>query len=298
MVQNEATFRANGSKIKFEGYQKVYTEANNKDNILPELVNGETVKSKDLEPSQHFTQPPARYTEASLIKKLEEDGVGRPSTYSPTIETLIKRYYVKLEAKRFEPTELGEIVDKMITEFFPEIVDTSFTADLEKELDEIETDQKEWVEVIDAFFKPFQKELEKAEVEMEKIEIKDEPAGFKCPVDGGEMVIKMGRFGKFYACANFPDCRHTEAIVKEIGVTCPKCHEGQVVERKSKKNRIFYGCSRYPDCDFTDWNKPIARACPKCDHYLVEKKIRGGKQIVCPNGDYEEDVQKGEAVEA
>ena len=298
LVQNQATFRANGSKIKFEGYQKVYTEANNKDNILPELVNGETVKSKDLEPSQHFTQPPARYTEASLIKKLEEDGVGRPSTYSPTIETLIKRYYVKLEAKRFEPTELGEIVDKMIAEFFPEIVDTSFTADLEKELDEIETDQKEWVEVIDAFFKPFHKELEKAEVEMEKIEIKDEPAGFKCPVDGGEMVIKMGRFGKFYACANFPDCRHTEAIVKEIGVTCPKCHEGQVVERKSKKNRIFYGCSRYPDCDFTDWNKPVARACPKCDHYLVEKKIRGGKQIVCPNGDYEEDVQKGEAVEA
>lgn len=298
LIQNQATFRANGSKIKFEGYQKVYTEANNKDNILPELVNGETVKSKDLEPNQHFTQPPARYTEASLIKKLEEDGVGRPSTYSPTIETLIKRYYVKLEAKRFEPTELGEIVDGLIAEYFSEIVDTSFTAELEQELDEIETDKKEWVEVIDKFFKPFSKELEKAEVEMEKVEIKDEPAGFKCPVDGGDMVIKMGRYGKFYACANFPDCRHTEAIVKEIGVTCPKCNEGQVVERKSKKNRIFYGCSRYPECDFTDWNKPIARNCPKCEHYLVEKKIRGGKQIICPNGDYEEDVQKGEAVEA
>ncbi|MCZ0716797.1 type I DNA topoisomerase [Aerococcus kribbianus] len=292
LVQNQATFRANGSKIKFPGYQKVYTEANNKDNFLPDLVEGEMVKSKEIEPNQHFTQPPARYTEASLIKTLEEKGVGRPSTYSPTIETLIKRYYVKLEAKRFEPTELGEIVNDLISDFFPEIVDTQFTADLEAELDAIETDKKEWVEVIDSFYKPFSKELDNAEEKMEKIVIKDEPAGFKCPDCGHDMVIKLGRYGKFYACSNFPDCRHTEAIVKEIGVECPTCHKGQVVERKSKKNRIFYGCSRYPDCDFVDWNKPVGRQCPKCDHYLVEKKKRGSKQVICSNCDYKEDETK------
>lgn len=292
LVQNQATFRANGSKVKFPGYQKVYTEANNKDNFLPDLVEGEMVKSKEIEPNQHFTQPPARYTEASLIKTLEEKGVGRPSTYSPTIETLIKRYYVKLEAKRFEPTELGEIVNDLISDFFPEIVDTQFTADLEAELDAIETDKKEWVDVIDSFYKPFSKELDNAEEKMEKIVIKDEPAGFKCPDCGHDMVIKLGRYGKFYACSNFPDCRHTEAIVKEIGVECPTCHKGQVVERKSKKNRIFYGCSRYPDCDFVDWNKPVGRQCPKCDHYLVEKKKRGSKQVICSNCDYKEDETK------
>lgn len=292
LVQNEATFRANGSKIKFPGYQKVYKEANNKDNILPALKNGEMVKSKDIEPSQHFTQPPARYTEASLIKTLEEQGVGRPSTYSPTIETLIKRYYVKLEAKRFEPTELGEIVNDLITDFFPDIVDTQFTADLESELDEIETDKKAWVDVIDSFYQPFSKELDTAWDKMNKVVIKDEPAGFKCPECDHDMVIKLGRYGKFYACSNFPDCRHTEAIVKEIGVKCPTCGKGEVVERKSKKNRLFFGCSRYPDCDFVDWNKPVGRECPKCQHYLVEKKKRGSKQVICSNCDYKENEVK------
>lgn len=292
LVQNEATFRANGSKIKFPGYQKVYKEANNKDNILPALKNGEMVKSKDIEPSQHFTQPPARYTEASLIKTLEEQGVGRPSTYSPTIETLIKRYYVKLEAKRFEPTELGEIVNDLITDFFPDIVDTQFTADLESELDEIETDKKAWVDVIDSFYQPFSKELDTAWDKMDKVVIKDEPAGFKCPECDHDMVIKLGRYGKFYACSNFPDCRHTEAIVKEIGVKCPTCGKGEVVERKSKKNRLFFGCSRYPDCDFVDWNKPVGRECPKCQHYLVEKKKRGSKQVICSNCDYKENEVK------
>lgn len=292
LVQNEATFRANGSKIKFPGYQKVYKEANNKDNILPALRNGEMVKSKDIEPSQHFTQPPARYTEASLIKTLEEQGVGRPSTYSPTIETLIKRYYVKLEAKRFEPTELGEIVNDLITDFFPDIVDTQFTADLESELDEIETDKKAWVDVIDSFYQPFSKELDTAWDKMDKVVIKDEPAGFKCPECDHDMVIKLGRYGKFYACSNFPDCRHTEAIVKEIGVKCPTCGKGEVVERKSKKNRLFFGCSRYPDCDFVDWNKPVGRECPKCQHYLVEKKKRGSKQVICSNCDYKENEVK------
>lgn len=294
LIQNDATFRANGSKIKFEGFLKVYPDKKEKDNLLPELQNGDMVNSVNIAENQHFTQPPARYTEASLIKTLEEKGVGRPSTYSPTIETLTRRYYVKLEAKRFEPTELGEIVNGLISEYFPEIVDTAFTAGLEEELDAIESDQKEWVEVIDTFYKPFSKQLENAEEKMEKIVIKDEPAGFDCELCGHPMVIKLGRYGKFYACSNFPECRNTKAIVKEIGVTCPTCSEGQVVERKSKKNRIFYGCSRYPECEFIDWDKPVGRACPKCDHYLVEKKTRGKKQVKCSHCDYEEEVQQGD----
>ncbi|MBU5610321.1 MULTISPECIES: type I DNA topoisomerase [Aerococcus] len=294
LVQNDVSFRANGSKIKFTGYLRVYPDNNEKDNLLPELENGEKVKSKELTPNQHFTQPPARYTEASLIKTLEELGVGRPSTYSPTLETLIKRYYVKLEARRFEPTELGEIVNSLISEFFPDIVDPQFTANLEDELDHVEDGNKNWIDVVDAFYQPFSKDIEKADQEMEKIEIKDEPAGFDCDVCGHPMVIKLGRYGKFYACSNFPDCRNTKAIVKEIGVNCPTCKEGQVVERKSKKKRVFYGCSRYPDCDFVSWDKPVGRSCPKCDHYLVEKKKRGSKQVICSNCDYKEDVQKGD----
>ncbi|NOP02548.1 DNA topoisomerase I, partial [Klebsiella pneumoniae] len=182
---------------------------------------GDVVKQVNSKPEQHFTQPPARYSEATLIKTLEENGVGRPSTYAPTIETIQKRYYVRLAAKRFEPTELGEIVNKLIVEYFPDIVNVTFTAEMEGKLDDVEVGKEQWRRVIDAFYKPFSKEVAKAEEEMEKIQIKDEPAGFDCEVCGSPMVIKLGRFGKFYACSNFPDCRHTEAIVKEIGVECP-----------------------------------------------------------------------------
>lgn len=297
LQQNGVTFIANGSKVKFKGFMQVYVEGRDdgkedKENILPELVEGDVVKSVDIEPKQHFTQPPARFSEATLIRTLEENGVGRPSTYAPTLETIQRRYYVKLTNKRFEPTELGEIVNSLVSEFFPQIVDTHFTATMETDLDKVGEGQEKWVEVVDRFYKPFEKELTNAEEKIEKIQIKDEPAGFDCELCGHPMVIKLGRYGKFYACSNFPDCRNTKAIVKEIGVTCPVCHEGQVIERKSKKNRIFYGCSRYPECDFTSWDKPVGRLCPKCGQYLVEKKVKGGKQVVCINGDYEENVQK------
>lgn len=297
LEQNGVIFIANGSKIKFPGFMKVYVEGRDdgkedKENILPELVVGEQVTSVDIEPKQHFTQPPARFSEATLIRTLEENGVGRPSTYAPTLETIQRRYYVKLTNKRFEPTELGEIVNSLIVEFFPNIVDVHFTAGMETDLDKVEEGQEKWVKVVDRFYKPFEKELVNAEEKIEKIQIKDEPAGFDCDVCGHPMVIKLGRYGKFYACSNFPDCRNTKPIVKEIGVICPVCHEGQVIERKSKKNRLFYGCSRYPDCDFTSWDKPVGRDCPKCGQYLVEKKVKGGKQVVCINGDYEEAVQK------
>lgn len=283
LQQNGVTFIANGSKVKFKGFMQVYVEGRDdgkedKENILPELVEGDVVKSVDIEPKQHFTQPPARFSEATLIRTLEENGVGRPSTYAPTLETIQRRYYVKLTNKRFEPTELGEIVNSLVSEFFPQIVDTHFTATMETDLDKVGEGQEKWVEVVDRFYKPFEKELTNAEEKIEKIQIKDEPAGFDCELCGHPMVIKLGRYGKFYACSNFPDCRNTKAIVKEIGVTCPVCHEGQVIERKSKKNRIFYGCSRYPECDFTSWDKPVGRPCPKCGQYLVEKKLKAANK--------------------
>ena len=292
LSQNGVMFTANGSQVKFDGYMAVYNDAD-KNKMLPEMAEGDVVKKDNIKPEQHFTQPPARFSEATLIKTLEEIGVGRPSTYAPTLETIQRRYYVKLSAKRFEPTELGEIVNNMVVEFFPNIVNTEFTVDMEQSLDDVEHGMRKWVEVVDEFYKHFAVELEKAETEIEKIQIKDEPAGFDCDVCGHPMVIKLGKYGKFYACSNFPDCRNTMAIVKEIGVVCPTCHEGQVIERKSKRNRIFYGCARYPDCEFTSWDKPIGRDCPKCGQFLVEKKVRGGgKQVVCSNGDYEEEKIK------
>ena len=283
LEQNGVRFTANGSQVKFDGYLAVYNDSD-KNKMLPDMAEGDSVKKVSTNPEQHFTQPPARYSEATLIKTLEENGVGRPSTYAPTLDVIQRRYYVRLAAKRFEPTELGEIVNGLIVEFFPDIVDVKFTADMESKLDEVEEGKQQWQTVIDAFYKPFEKELAKAETEIEKIQIKDEPAGFDCELCGHPMVIKLGRYGKFYACSNFPECHNTKAITKEIGVTCPLCGEGQVIERKTKRNRIFYGCDRYPDCEFTSWDKPVGRTCPKSGDYLVEKKIRGGgKQVVCSN---------------
>lgn len=292
--QNGVIFTANGSQVKFDGYLAVYNDSD-KNKMLPDMAQGDTVKKVSTNPEQHFTQPPARYSEATLIKTLEENGVGRPSTYAPTLETIQRRYYVRLVSKRFEPTELGEIVNNLIVEFFPDIVDVAFTAEMEDKLDAVEVGKEQWQKVIDAFYKPFEKELEKAEAGIEKIQIKDEPAGFDCDLCGHPMVIKLGRYGKFYACSNFPECRNTKAITKEIGVTCPTCGKGQVIERKTKRNRIFYGCDRYPDCEFTSWDLPVGRNCPKCDHYLVEKKVRGGgKQVICSNSDcdYQEEKVK------
>ncbi|MCI6904108.1 type I DNA topoisomerase [Streptococcus alactolyticus] len=294
LEQNGVRFTANGSQVKFDGYLAVYNDSD-KNKMLPDMAEGDSVKKVSTNPEQHFTQPPARYSEATLIKTLEENGVGRPSTYAPTLDVIQRRYYVRLAAKRFEPTELGEIVNGLIVEFFPDIVDVKFTADMESKLDEVEEGKQQWQTVIDAFYKPFEKELAKAETEIEKIQIKDEPAGFDCELCGHPMVIKLGRYGKFYACSNFPECHNTKAITKEIGVTCPLCGEGQVIERKTKRNRIFYGCDRYPDCEFTSWDKPVGRTCPKSGDYLVEKKIRGGgKQVVCSNEecDYTEEVIK------
>ena len=257
--QNGVMFRANGSKTKFAGFTKAYPAAKEKDNKLPELAVGDLVQMAKTSPEQHFTQPPARYTEAALVKALEENGVGRPSTYAATIETIQKRGYVRIDVKKFVPTELGELVQNTVQEFFPDVTNIKFTAQVENDLDNVENGKENWVKVIDDFFKPFSQELEKAEVEMEKIVLKDRLAGFNCDVCGAPMLEKMGRYGKFYACSRFPDCRNTQTIVEEIGLGCPKCGIGQIVERKTKRGRTFYGCSRYPDCDFVSWDKPTEK---------------------------------------
>lgn len=296
LKNGDVLFRATGSKIKFSGFMKVYVEGTDdqteeKENMLPGLAEGDEVLKIDIDPKQHFTQPPPRYTEARLVKTLEELGIGRPSTYAPTLDTIQKRGYVSLENKRFVPTELGEIVLDLILEFFPDILDVEFTAKMEKDLDDIELGKVKWVKIIDEFYRDFATHLEKAEQEMEKVEIKDEPAGVDCDVCGSPMVYKMGRFGKFMACSDFPDCRNTKPIVKEIGVKCPKCKEGNIIERKSKKRRLFFGCDRFPECDFISWDKPVPRSCPKCDSLLVEKKLKKGFQVQCIECDYKEEQQ-------
>ncbi|TKC18648.1 type I DNA topoisomerase [Robertmurraya kyonggiensis] len=296
-LQNgEVVFRATGSKVKFPGFMKVYVEGTDdqteeKNNMLPDLKEGDEVFKKDIEPKQHFTQPPPRYTEARLVRTLEELGIGRPSTFAPTLDTIQKRGYVALDNKRFVPTELGEIVLELVMEFFPEIIDVEFTAKMEQDLDNVEDGKTKWVNIIDDFYKDFEKRLKKAEQEMAEVEIKDEPAGEDCEQCGHPMVFKMGRYGKFMACSNFPDCRNTKPIVKDIGVKCPKCEKGNIIERKSKKRRIFYGCDQFPECDFISWDKPLPRSCPKCESLLVEKKLKKGIQVQCVNCDYKEEPQ-------
>ncbi|MFD2208814.1 type I DNA topoisomerase [Virgibacillus halophilus] len=296
LMHDEVEFRTTGSKVKFKGFMRVYVEGNddNKkdtDKILPDLQEGMEIKAEEITPNQHFTQPPPRYTEARLVRTMEEKGIGRPSTYAPTLDTIQRRGYTSIDNKRFVPTELGTIVIELLEEFFPEIIDVDFTVKMESDLDAIEDGQRDWINIIDDFYGDFHKRLEVAEEEMDKIEIKDEPAGITCEKCGHEMVYKMGRYGKFLACSNFPECRNTKPILKEIGVKCPKCHEGNIVERKSKKRRTFYGCDRFPECDFVSWDKPISRPCPKCGSLLVEKKSKKGTQIQCVECDYKENAQ-------
>lgn len=295
LQQGDVVFRANGSQVKFPGFMKVYIEGSDdqkeeKSTYLPDMAEGDVVKATEIEPKQHFTQPPPRFSEARLVKTMEELGIGRPSTYAPTLDTIQRRGYVTLDAKRFIPTELGEIVHQLVLEFFPDILNIEFTAQMERDLDEVEEGNRKWVDVIDAFYQDFEKHVQHADAEMEKVVIKDEPAGEDCEKCGSPMVYKLGRYGKFMACSNFPECRNTKAIVKLIGVKCPDCETGEIVERKSKTRRIFYGCNQYPECEFVSWDKPIARPCPKCESLLVEKKLKKGIQIKCTNDecDYEE----------
>lgn len=297
----ETIFRAAGSKVRFPGFMKVYVEGNDdgkteEDKLLPQLKPGDKLKKESVEPKQHFTQPPPRYTEARLVKTLEELGIGRPSTYAPTLETIQKRGYVAIEEKKFFPTELGELVIEQMEEFFPEILNVEFTANMEGELDHVEEGEGDWVKVLSDFYESFEKRLEVAEEEMKEIEIKDEESDVICDKCGSPMVYKLGRFGKFLACSAFPDCRNTKPIVKDIGINCPTCGEGHVVERRSKKGRIFYGCDRYPECDFVSWDKPSIKPCPSCASLMVEKRTKQGTKLnctVCDHSEMLEDSDEG-----
>jgi len=297
IAAGEASFRANGSKLKFPGFMKVYVEGNDdgttdEEKLLPPLAKGDQIQMQSVTPKQHFTQPPPRYSEARLVRAMEELGIGRPSTYAPTLETIQKRGYVAIDEKKFIPTELGELVIQLMVEFFPEILDVEFTAHMEDELDNVEEGKEDWVRVLDTFYKTFGERLAFAEEEMKEVEIQDEVSDEICEKCGKPLVYKMGRFGKFLACSGFPDCRNAKPIVKDTGVTCPKCKEGAVVERRSKKGRIFYGCDRYPECDFISWDKPVAKPCPDCGAYMVEKRSKNGTHLHCSECSYKEEVQE------
>lgn len=282
------TMRYYGEHMTFPGYRAVYIESTDDEqetpeSVLPVLKDGDAVAFTAVEASQHFTQPPARYTEASLVKTLEEKGIGRPSTYAPTITTIIARGYVSREKKRLYPTELGRMINSMMIEYFAPIVDTEFTASLEDKLDTVEEGNAEWRQLLRDFYPPFEKMLDVAEKQIEKVEVKDEVSDVQCDKCGAMMVYKMGRFGRFLACPNFPACRNAKPILHYIEAPCPKCG-ARLMEKTSKKNRKFYGCEKYPDCDFVSWEKPITDLCPQCGSYMVEKRGRRGELIhLCAN---------------
>lgn len=283
-------FRASGSTIEFPGFLRLYLDRGSKtgaditESIVPEVRQGEPLTVKSLNPKQHFTQPPPRFTEGSLVKALEELGIGRPSTYAPIIETIVSRGYVVRESSHFYPTELGTVVSDLLEEYFTDILDVEFTANLENKLDLIETGEMKWKNVVGDFYKPFSQVLEKAEEEIGQIEVEDEVTDKICEKCGRNMVIKYGRYGKFLACPGFPDCRNAKPFLEEIGVSCPVCG-GEVVQRRSKKGRKFFGCSNFPECDYISWNKPSELSCPDCGSRLVEKLGKKNKEtkLVCPN---------------
>ena len=279
---NNYTFRANGQALKFDGFLKVYpTKFEEKD--LPDLEKNDKLDFIKLDSEQHFTEPPARYTEASLIKTLEKFGIGRPSTYAPTLATIQDRNYVeKNEQKRFRPTEMGTIVNDVLVKNFPEVVDIDFTAKMEKELDEIADGKDTWQKTCKDFYTPFAKNLENKYKEVKKADLTEKTDKI-CPKCGSPIIERMGRFGRFYACSKFPECKYTESIKNatiNLGIKCPKCNHGEIIERMTKKGKIFFGCSNYPKCDFAAWDKPINEFCPKCDSILLQKTK---KIIKCSN---------------
>ena len=291
-ADHEYLFRAAGSSVKFPGFLVVYEEAKDEDakpaegedqenvRIPPDLSEGQKQNLQRLIPEQHFTQPPPRFSEASLVQALESHGIGRPSTYAPTLSTIQARGYVVRVDKRLEPTETGMLVNDLMLQYFPDIVDLNFTATMETDLDKIAVGEADWVEIMDAFYKPFSVKVQKAQAEMPVTKTGPEPIGRACPDCGKDLVIRYGRYGKFISCSGFPDCRHTEPWLEKIGVECPKDH-GDIAERKTRKGRIFYGCANYPECDFTSWKRPIATPCPSCNGMLVIANKREAQCINC-----------------
>lgn len=283
-------FRATGSVLRFPGFLKVYLddrdEDNEEENRLPDLEREEVLKVLRRQPKQHFTQPPPRFTEATLVRTLEELGIGRPSTYAPVVDTIQRRGYVVRRGKNLHPTELGMVVIDLLKEFFPDVINVEFTAEMEQKLDLVEEGAVDWVAVLEEFYEPFRKEVQRAEEEISRLKLEEEVTDEICEQCGRNMVIKMGRYGKFLACPGFPDCRNARPILEETGHECPKCG-GRIVIRRTRKGRVFFGCDGYPKCDFVSWDPPIDGKCPRCGTFLVEKTAKKSKTVYCPNPDCE-----------
>ena len=280
----QCIFRATGSKLTFDGFLKVYSMSDiDEDKMLPDLKEGQKLKAEKISGEQSFTQPPARFTEASLVKTLEELNIGRPSTYAPIVATLTDRRYIKKEGKSLKPTDLGFTVTNLLSEYFKEIVDVGFTAEMEDKLDEVGVSISDWKQILRDFYGDFEKELKEADENIEKMD-DEEITDIKCELCGKYMVKKHGRYGEFLACSGYPECKNTKPVVKEIGVDCPKCGK-PIVEKRSRRGRIFYGCSGYPECDNSYWNKPVNKKCPKCGALLTEKKTKSFEGLVCSNSE-------------
>ena len=283
ITAGDCLFKASGYTVAFKGFMSVYDdikEEKTKASELPEMNEGDKLKVNSVAGNQHFTQPPARYNEASLIKTLEELGIGRPSTYAPTISTITARMYVEKDGKQLKPTALGEVVTEVMKEHFKNIVDYKFTAEMETDLDEIGRGEKDWVKALDEFYKPFEKELEEAEERMEgkRVKVPYEETGIVCEQCGKPMVIKIGRYGKFLACTGFPECKNTRKIVQETNGVCPLCSK-RIILKKSKRGRSFYGCEGYPDCNFMTWDIPTEEKCPQCGCTLFQHGGKNGKLL-------------------
>ncbi|CAG9363669.1 type I DNA topoisomerase [Clostridium perfringens] len=291
------TLRASGSTIKFDGFMKVYEYISGEEEesvLLPELEENEVLKEESIEGKQHFTQPPARYSEAAFVKLLEEKGIGRPSTYVPTISTLISRKYVDREKKILIPTELGFIVNDILSNYFKQIVDTDFTAEMEVKLDNVEAGKESWTHIVDEFFTPLKEDIEKAEKEISKVIIEDKVSDVPCDKCGRLMVIKHGRFGDFLACPGYPECQNTKPIVEEVDANCPLCG-GKILVKRSKKGNRFYGCSNYPECNFVSWYEPTNEKCPECSSYMVKRYSKSkGEYLQCSDKEckYEKIIEK------
>lgn len=274
---NGCIFSASGYTVKFDGYTVLYDDRQDEEDSgkLPELKKGDVLKLKDLVGNQHFTQPPARYTEASLIKALEENGIGRPSTYASIITTIVSREYVKREGKQLHPTELGEAMTKLLEDRFPKIVNVKFTAEMESSLDEVGEGKEDYISILHKFYDDFEKTLKKAKADMEgvKIQLEEDQTDIPCELCGRNMVVKVGRYGKFLACPGYPECKNTKPLVFETGAKCPVCG-GNVIQKKTKRGYAFYGCSNYPNCNFMTWDEPTGENCPQCGKSLFKK--RGG----------------------
>jgi DNA topoisomerase I len=279
---DDYSFKANGSKLLFDGFLRVYDYSSSEENILPDVEENELLKVKKINPKQHFTQPPARYNEASLVKALEELGIGRPSTYASIITTIQDRQYVEKKQKNLYPTELGKVVTKLLEQYFEQIVNLEFTADIESKLDIIADGNNQWKEIVSNYYEPIEKNLEVASKEIEHINM-DEATDEICEKCGSPMVIKHGRFGRFLACSNYPECKNAKPILQKLGMKCPKCGDGDIIVRKSKKGKVFYGCSKYPECDFVSWDKPTGNKCPDCGSPLVEADKKSKHKEKCSN---------------